>query len=33
MLHVKAEDFYEDAKFDIDKWFDIINLSNLKIVP
>jgi hypothetical protein len=28
MLHIKTEDFYEDIKNDIDKWFDTTNFSN-----
>jgi hypothetical protein len=27
MLHIKTEDFYEDIKNDIDKWFDTSNFS------
>jgi hypothetical protein len=28
MLHIKTEDFYEDIKNDIDKWFDTSNFSD-----
>jgi hypothetical protein len=29
MLHIKTEDFYEDIKNDIDKWFDTSNFSEV----